>query len=211
MWWGWHHPTPAVFTPEEIFVVLVSVRCWADRRAILRPEGLCQWKIPMTQSGIDLREIPACSRMLWKPRKCSLIPMEEESVERLVATCCLSGGWKEEGLLLPLTLTLLMWRIWWPPTSASKWQMGFNSAFKGLKHSTRRTLRWQCVRCRSVCKLVITFRPEMWHHGDTVWPGLKPAYKIHLQKKKKKLQYRSVRKTCAGFLPVSRTHLMVVV
>jgi hypothetical protein len=25
-----------------------------------------------------------------------------------------------------------MWRIWWAPNNASKWQMGFNSAFKGL-------------------------------------------------------------------------------
>ena len=31
-----------------------------------------------------------------------------------------------------LTLTLVMWRIWWAPTNAGKWQMGFNSAFKGL-------------------------------------------------------------------------------
>jgi hypothetical protein len=31
-----------------------------------------------------------------------------------------------------LTLILLMWRIWWA-NNASKWQMGFNSAFKGLK------------------------------------------------------------------------------
>ena len=32
-----------------------------------------------------------------------------------------------------LTLTLLRWRIWWAPNNASKWQMGFNLAFKGLK------------------------------------------------------------------------------
>jgi len=31
-----------------------------------------------------------------------------------------------------LTLTSLMWRIWWAPNNASSWQMGFNSAFKGL-------------------------------------------------------------------------------
>jgi hypothetical protein len=31
-----------------------------------------------------------------------------------------------------LTLTLLKWTKWWAPTSASKWRMGFNSAFKGL-------------------------------------------------------------------------------
>ena len=32
-----------------------------------------------------------------------------------------------------LTLTLLTWTIWRAPTNASKWRMGFNSAFKGLK------------------------------------------------------------------------------
>jgi hypothetical protein len=31
-----------------------------------------------------------------------------------------------------LTLYLLMWRIRWAPNDASKWQMGFNSPFKGL-------------------------------------------------------------------------------
>ena len=31
-----------------------------------------------------------------------------------------------------LTLILLTWRKWWTPNNASKRQMGFNSAFKGL-------------------------------------------------------------------------------
>ena len=31
-----------------------------------------------------------------------------------------------------LTPILLTWRIWWAPNNASRWQMGFNSAFKGL-------------------------------------------------------------------------------
>jgi len=31
-----------------------------------------------------------------------------------------------------LTLSLLTCRIWWATNNASKWQMGFNSAFKGL-------------------------------------------------------------------------------
>ena len=31
-----------------------------------------------------------------------------------------------------LTLILLMWRIWWASNNSSRWQMGFNSVFKGL-------------------------------------------------------------------------------
>jgi len=32
----------------------------------------------------------------------------------------------------PLTLNPRTWRIWRAPNNASRWQVGFNSAFKGL-------------------------------------------------------------------------------
>jgi len=45
-------------------------------------------------------------------------------------TCIGAGGGVDVRAFL--TLILLMWRIRRAPNNVSKWQMGFNSAFKGL-------------------------------------------------------------------------------
>jgi hypothetical protein len=38
-------------------------------------------------------------------------------------------------IMFKLTLILLTWKIWRAPNNASRWQIGFNSAYKGLKQS----------------------------------------------------------------------------
>ena len=51
--WGCHLNAPAAFNPQEIFLVHICVRGWFKLKAIMRPEGLRQWKVPMTSSEIE--------------------------------------------------------------------------------------------------------------------------------------------------------------
>jgi hypothetical protein len=43
-----------------------------------------------------------------------------------------SGSFAQRDLILALTLILLTWKIGLAANNTSKWQMGFNSSFKGL-------------------------------------------------------------------------------
>ena len=39
--------------PQDIPLVLISVKVWIDTRDIVHPKGLYQWKVPMASSGIE--------------------------------------------------------------------------------------------------------------------------------------------------------------
>jgi len=74
-----------------------------------------------------------------------------------------------------LTLILLTWRIRWAPKNASRWQMGFNSAFKGLKTSrnercTETVNTWRihgpCSAPRSALNFVCSYGVLARQHGS---------------------------------------------
>ena len=60
--------------------------------------------------------------------------------------------WMESSII---TLILLKWRIGWAPNNTRKWQMGFNSAFKGLNNKIHILLSqvycvWQVVKTQTI-------------------------------------------------------------
>jgi hypothetical protein len=74
-----------------------------------------------------------------------------------------------------LTLTLLTWRIWWASNNASKWQMGFNSAFKGLMDviQWRFLPQWRSQNVRThwqECHIFTTWKNlEWWASWAEIW------------------------------------------
>jgi hypothetical protein len=64
-----------------------------------------------------------------------------------------------------LTLILLTWRIWWASNNASRWQMGFNWAFKGL-------IQWCSRKEETADSCQINIDPVVSYSlSGIIWPG----------------------------------------
>jgi hypothetical protein len=69
----------------------------------------------------------AAPRLVWLCSVSVTLPLHSDTRQNFDSSSLNSDTQRSR-----LTLILLMWTIWRAPTNASKWRMGFNSAFKGL-------------------------------------------------------------------------------
>jgi hypothetical protein len=78
-----------------------------------------------------------CHAVYEKPPECTVTPhitTTKHTTHIITLISCWTNVSNYFALSIKsiLTLILLTWTKWWSPASASKWRMGFNSAFKGL-------------------------------------------------------------------------------
>jgi len=96
---------------------LLALRCTCTKNQVISPKaGIKRCPSAKTQG---FYKVVGCS---------TFVPMLAQEIITLNRFYCITN----QRLNNILTLILLMWRIWWAPNNASRWQMGFNSAFEGL-------------------------------------------------------------------------------
>ena len=71
-------------------------------------------------------------------------------------------------LYIRLTLNPLTWKIWWAPNNVSRWQIGFNLAFKGLRWTQADTAPVHKPHTHSSRNVSAKSSPVCWEQLTTV-------------------------------------------
>jgi len=81
----------------DVFLLLISVRNWVDRRATVRPEGLSQWKIPVTSSVIEPVTFGLVAQWLNQLRHSTVLNITPVCVQRVLYSLLYTAIWNAWG------------------------------------------------------------------------------------------------------------------
>ena len=126
---GWNASLQGTFSREKILCLPLFL-CYM----IASKEMLLQVKVVWNIAGSSLAHIKMYDALPIKKKKFTNDPVARLSSSCSVVQECLFMSVVNTSMLL--TLTLLTWKICWDPNNASRWQMGFNLAFKRVRVET---------------------------------------------------------------------------
>ena len=136
--------TPAAF----LFLVLISFRGWVDPRVIVRPEGLCQRKIPMAPSRIEpatfrlvaqcLNRLSHCVTRKYKYNHVLQYGMYDRTKWTTLSKMemCMAAG-RNTVQCVPLKTGATAWR--------NQGRILFRLIFGRIMHSYRRCWKWDSL------------------------------------------------------------------
>ena len=160
-------------TKQMDIVTTVSIRniCRNPLVSINSNSFSCYMIRPSSHQCIKLKTV-----LRPNTRKCSSLVYCDEGICVTNSACIC---WPILRITL-LTLILLTWSVGWAPNNARKWQMGFNSAFKGLNLRLLMSYIYDIssLRVNDLTLILLTWRKWWTPNNASKWQvGFNSAFK----------------------------------